>query len=85
MPKAYKEIKPEPLTPKDIRRVFFENGDSISGWARAHSFRPWCVHAVIRRDPEVVYQEIREALAAYIGCDVSQIGREPKPEAARAA
>jgi hypothetical protein len=79
MPKLTKESKLLPLTAKDIRRVFFENGDSIAGWAREHGVRPWQVHAVISRNPEVVYQDIREMLAAYVGCDVSQIGREPKP------
>jgi gp16 family phage-associated protein len=78
MPNPNKKSKLLPLPPKDIRRVFFENGDTIAGWAREQGFRPWQVHAVISGNPEVVYQEVREALADYVGCDVSQIGREPK-------
>lgn len=80
MPKLIKESKLLPLSSKDIRRVFFENEKSIASWARENNFDPWQVRAVISRNPEVVYQEIREALAAYVGCDVSQIGREPSRE-----
>jgi hypothetical protein len=76
MPKARKESKLEPLTAKDIKRVFFENGDTIAGKAREWKVSTWQLRAVIYRYPEVVYQEIRELLADYIGCDVSQVGRE---------
>ncbi len=79
MPKVTNKSKAEPLTPKDIKRVLFEQGDTIAGLARDWGVSSWQLRAVIYRYPEVVYQEIRERLADYIGCDVSQVGREVLP------
>lgn len=89
MPKVNHKSKAEPLTPKDIKRVIFDRDDSIAGLARDWGVSSWQLRAVIYRYPEVVYPEIRERLAEYIGCDVSQVGREssckPAPEGAVAA
>jgi hypothetical protein len=87
MPKAGKESKLEPLTPKDVKRVLFERGDTIAGLVRAWNEEhpglratAWQLRAVIYRYPEVVYQTIRELLADYLGCEVSQVGRESPPK-----
>jgi hypothetical protein len=80
-----KKIKAQPLTPKDIKRVLFEGDVKISHLAQKASkdlkrvVTPWQVRAVIYRFPDVVYQDIREWLAGYLGCDVSQVGNEPSP------
>ncbi len=82
MPKDDVESKPQPLTPVDIKHVLLDRGDTIASLARdwkeeGLDVTSWKLRAVIYRNPEVVYQEIRERLARYIGCEVSQVGREP--------
>jgi lambda repressor-like predicted transcriptional regulator len=85
MPKDSRKSKGEPLTPKDIKRVFIERGDTIAAKAREWGVSSWQLRAVIYRYPEVVYQEIREQLADYMDCDVSRVGREPLREPVEAA
>jgi hypothetical protein len=74
----------EPLSSDDIRRVFFNKGIKIAAWARGvakkHKTTIWPsdVWAVISRKPGYVNQLIKQELADFCDCDVSQIGNEPR-------
>lgn len=67
-----------PLTPREIKRSLEDRETNASRWARENGFTAWQVRAVIHRNPEVVYPEIRKALAAFLGVPVSEVGREPR-------
>lgn len=75
MPLEAEEIKP--LTPVQITRALEDKGYSQARWARERGFTPWQLRAVIHRNPEVVYQEIRELLAEFLGVPIAAVGREP--------
>lgn len=87
----------KPLSAQDIGHILIDRGETKVGLARlatealGHEVTAWQVKAVIFRYPGVVYQDLREWLAEWIGCDVSQVGREaaprkvPDPETAEAA
>lgn len=85
MPDSAKKINAEPLEPKEIKRVLFERDVSIAALARlaseelGHEVTAWQMRAVIHRFPGVVYQELREWLATWLGCEVCQVGNEPAP------
>jgi hypothetical protein len=74
----------KPLSALDIKHVLLDrNNQSIAGLARLASkdigrkVTPWQMRAVIYRYPGTVYQDIREWLAAWLGCEVWQVGNEP--------
>ena len=87
----------KPLSSLDIKHILLDRKQSIVGLAAAaekalgREVTAWQIKAVIYRYPGVVYQDLREWLAAWIGCRFSQVGREPtrgresKPQPARAA
>lgn len=87
----------EPLTEKDIRRVFFDKGVKVAAWARELSKKyselegrpvtiwPSDVFAVISRKPGYVFPTIKKELAEFCGCDESQIGNEPRRKPAEQA
>jgi phage gp29-like protein len=79
------------LTTKEIRRAIEDKGFSIASlarkWAELHpelNITPWKVYAVIRRNEQVVYQEIKELLADFLDVDASQLGREFSPRSRQA-
>ena len=80
MPKKEVRGKGEPLTAKDIKRVMFEREHTIAGLAREWDVPVWNLKAVIYRYAGAVLPKERQLLADYIGCDVSQIGREASRE-----
>lgn len=89
MAQASKKINGgKPLSSRDIDHILLDRGETKVGLARLASaaldrtVTPWQVKAVIFRYPGVVYQDLREWLAGWIGCDVSQVGREPIPRKA---
>lgn len=77
MPKKSQTGKPLPLSAKDIKRVMFERDDTIAGLARKWGVPVWNLKAVIYRYAGAVLPKERQLLADYLGCDVSQVGREP--------
>lgn len=85
MPKSANKSKAEPLSAKDIKRVFFEKDVTIASLAREWDVPAWNIKAVIYRYPGYVLQEIRERLAEFIGCEVSQVGREASHESPQPA
>jgi multimeric flavodoxin WrbA len=80
MPKNTRKSKAEPLSAKDIKRIFFERDVTIASLAREWDVPAWNIKAVIYRYPGYILQDIRERLAGFIGCDVAQIGREASHE-----
>jgi hypothetical protein len=86
MPDSSKKSNVKPLEPKDIKRVLFERDVTIAALARRateeldREVTAWQMRAVIHRFPGVVYQEIREWLAGWLGCEVWQVGNEPVRE-----
>lgn len=89
MAQASKKINGgKPLSPQDIKHVLIDREKTIVELARLASEQmgrevsAWQMRAVIHRFPGVVYQDVREWLAAWLGCDVSQVGRDPLPRKA---
>jgi hypothetical protein len=76
MPKKSVQDKAAPLSAKDIKRVIFERDHTIAGLAREWNVPVWNLKAVIYRYAGAVLPKERQLLADYIGCDVSQIGRD---------
>jgi hypothetical protein len=84
MSDSHVEINAKPLTVLDIKHALLDRGNvAIAELARraahdlGHPVTAWQVRAVIYRYSGVVYQELREWLAAYLGCEVWQVGNEP--------
>jgi hypothetical protein len=92
MAQASKKINGgKPLTPEDIQHIRIDRGNvtivalsRLASEALGRDVSAWQMRAVIHRFPGVVYQDVREWLAGWIGCDVSQVGREPLPRKAPA-
>jgi hypothetical protein len=89
MAQASKKINGgKPLSDVDIKHILLDRGETKVSLARLASAElgrtvtPWQMKAVIFRYPGVVYQDLREWLAGWIGCEVSQVGREPLPRKA---
>lgn len=86
MAQASKKINGgKPLSSRDIDHILLDRCETKVGLARLASeglgrtITPWQVKAVIFRYPGVVYQDLRQWLAEWIGCEVSQVGREAAP------
>lgn len=85
MAQASKKINGgKPLTPEDIQHIRIDRGNvtivalaRLASEALVRDVSAWQMRAVIHRFPGVVYQDVREWLAGWIGCEVSQVGREP--------
>jgi hypothetical protein len=89
MAQARKKINGgKPLSALDINHILIDRSASKVSLAALASqelgceVTAWQLKAVIYRYPGVVYQDLREWLAKWIGCDVSQVGRDPLPRKA---
>lgn len=77
------KFKGGPLDPKEIKRVLFEREVKVVTLAQlaaedlGREVTPWQMRAVIYRWPGLVYQDIREWLAQWLGVEVSRVGNEP--------
>jgi hypothetical protein len=85
MPKKHTAIKVEPLSAKDIKRIIFENDDTIASLARGWGVPPWNLKAVIYRYDGTRLPKERQLLADYLGVDVSRVGRESPTDVAGVA
>jgi hypothetical protein len=83
MSESIEQINANPLSAKDINRILFERETSKAELARlaSHALNrevtTWQLRAVIYRYEGVVYQDLREWLAGWLGVEVWQVGNEP--------
>lgn len=84
MPETVNKRNKKPLTEKEIKHVLLDREVTIADLARlatadmGREVTHWQMSAVIHRYPNIVYQELREWLARWIGCEAWRVGNEPR-------